>query len=1029
MNKNTLLFKLVFTCLFIFSTSGIIAQETVVKGVVKSVAGELLPGVNITVKGSNGGAVTDFNGNYTITIDSPNETLIYSFLGFLTQEVPVNGQKSVEVTMLDDVSSLDEVVVVGYGSVKKSDITGSVTSVEMKNLPTKPSNSIDGLLQGQVAGVQVVSPSDDPGSGSVIRIRGGSSLRGGNDPLVVVDGFPIGYAGDLKQISPQDIASMEVLKDASASAIYGSRGANGVIMITTKKGAKHTTEISVSQQTTFSEFTSELNLWRDPALMAELSNEGRINGGFVPIYIGAEDANGVYYPSLKELNDGSWPYNTKWDDVVFRNPISNNTNFAIRSQTDKTQFSLSATYFTDQGVYIEDDYKKLNVNLNVIHKMYDDKFTVGANVIFTDGNRNNNGGLAYWRNPIFPVYEDDDPSKGYFMIGTQDYSHPVALTDHKTNTNEFLDFIGSAFAEIQLIPSLKLKSQVNYKFGRSITDYYNPKIYTEDGVFNNGSGGVDNWDSNDLVSETFLTYDETFNDVHAFNAMAGFSYNYYEARTSNLKAYDFLNESLGNENLAAGNPDKQTVSNGLTETVMYSWLGRLNYSYNDKYLATFTVRADGSSKFGSNNQWASFPSGALGWKMHNENFIKELNTFDELKLRASYGISGNQGIPPYLINSRYGQDQYYVNGGWQTTIGPGYVVGWDSQTGKKTWGGIPNPDLKWETTRQFNIGADFGFFQRRLGVTFDYYNKYTNDLLRERLLSPSSSYDKMWVNDGEIKNQGYELTIDAKIVQKEDWGINGTVILSMNENEVVSLGDELSSGLNTDAITGMKYEFSGSTVEAFRAVPNILAVGQPINVFYGYKVDGIIQSEQEGLAAGLTGDLAQPGEFKYVDLNEDGVIDDNDRALIGDPNPDVIASLNLSARYKNFDLSLFFNSSFGQDVFNTKAFSEPNNQPLRWTQDNTTNNYPSLKEGRTVYMSDWYVEDGSFVRLQNLSFGYNIDNLGLSWLKGGRVFMNATNLFTITDFEGYDPEVSGDGIYWGGYPKLRDWTLGVEFTF
>ncbi|EWH13184.1 TonB-dependent receptor plug [Cellulophaga geojensis KL-A] len=1020
--------SMIFIVFLIIGFTG--AAQIKVTGTVKSNDGVPLLGVTIMEQGSStNGTTTDFDGNFAIEVDSPKDVLVISYIGFITKTISIPENNIVNVQLVEDLEQLSEVVVVGYGSVKKSDLTGSVTSVEMDNIPSKPANSIDGLLQGQVAGVQVTTPSDNPGAGAVIRIRGGSSLRGGNDPLVVVDGFPIGYAGDLKQISPQDIASMEVLKDASAAAIYGSRGANGVIMITTKKGAKHTTEVTVSQQNTYASFTSDLNLWRDPVLMAELSNESRINGGFTPIYIGAKDANGVYYPSVNELKNGNWAYNTRWDDIVFRDPVSNNTNVAVRSQTDRTQFSLSTTYYTNEGVYINDDYEKLNINLNVIHKIYDDKVTIGGNIIYSKGNQNNNGDLAYWRNPIFPIYEDGNPINDYFLAGSQDYSHPIALTENRTNKNKFLDFIGSAFIEVDFTKNLKLKTQVNHKFGRSITDYYNPKIYTEDGTFNNGSGGINNWESSETVAETFLTYNNTFNNIHNFTAMGGFSYQGYEARTSDLKAYDFLNESLGNGNLAAGNPEKQSVANSLSETVMYSGLGRLNYSYDDKYLVTFTMRTDGSSKFGENNQWAMFPSGALGWKMHKEDFIRNLNVFDELKLRASYGISGNQGISPYLINSRYGQDQYYVNGRWQTTIGPGYVVGQDSQSGKKTWGGIPNPDLKWETTEQFNIGADFAFFNNRLKVTADYYKKHTSDLLRERLLSPSSSYDKMWVNDGEIENQGVEVTLDGTMVNKEDWGLNGMFIFSRNKNKVVSLGNAVSSGLNTDALTGIKYEFSGSQVEAFRAIPNILAVGQPINVFYGYKVDGIIQSEAEGLAAGLQGNLAQPGEFKYVDLNEDGVIDENDRTIIGNPNPDFTASLNLNGRYKNFDFSLFFNGSFGQDIFNTKAFSEPGNIPLRWTQDNTTNNYPSLRDGRTLYMSDWFIEKGSFVRLQNVSIGYNIKNLNTAWFKKGRIFMNGTNLFTITDFNGYDPELGGDGIYWGGYPKLRNWTLGVELTF
>ncbi|MRT93714.1 TonB-dependent receptor [Ancylomarina sp. 16SWW S1-10-2] len=1027
--RNRILSLLMMFCCLLMVTTQANAQSQSVNGVVSDVNGVSIPGVSVVEKGTQNGTVTNIDGVFEIQVASPNAIVVYSFIGFKTIEVPVDLTKKMMITLEENLLGLDEVVVIGYGSVQKSDVTGAVSSVKMKDISLSPSNSVDGLLQGRSAGVQVVSSSDDPGAGSTIRIRGGSSYRSGNEPLVVVDGFPIGNAGDIKQISPSDIESMEILKDASSTAIYGSRGANGVIMITTKKGAKNTTEVTISQQNTISEFTSDLNLWRDPVLMAELNNEKRVNGGFVPLYIGANDPNGVYYPSVGELKDGSWKYNTRWDDVVFRNPISNNTNIAIRSQNEKTQFSLSTTYFTDEGVYIDDNYKKLNTNLNIVHKAYD-KLTVGTNVLFTKGERNNNGGLAYYRNPIFPVYNDGDASKGYYMVGTQDYSHPIALTDNKSNKNEFLDFLGTAFAEAQLLPSLKLKSQINYKFSRSITDFYNPNLYTEDGTFNNGAGGIDNSESSETISESFLTFDKTLNEVHKINAMAGFSYRYKKNQTSNLRAYDFLNESLGSGNLSGGSPEKQSVDNSLSEEVMYSYMGRLNYVYDSKYLATVTMRADASSKFGENNKWGYFPSGALGWKMHHEDFIKDLNVFDELKLRTSFGISGNQEpIGAYLINSQYGQDQYYVNGGWQTAIGPGYIGRWDEQTGKKLWSGIPNPDLKWETTEQFNVGLDMAFFGRRLRVIADYYNKHTNDLLRERYLSPSSAYDLVYVNGGEIKNEGIELTFDADIINKNDWKVSGTLIFSKNKNEVVSLGNELAFGLNTDPNTGMQYEFNASTIEAFRAKPNILGIGEAVNVFYGYKVDGIIQNNQEGLAAGLTGKDAEAGEFKYVDINEDGVIDSKDRTIIGDPNPDFTASLSLQVSYKNFDLAMLFNGSFGQDIFNTKAFSEPSNEPLRWTPDNPTNKYPSLRDGRNLQMSDWFVQDGSYVRLQNVSLGYNIPNLGISWFKRGRIYMNATNLFTITNFDGYDPEVGSDGIYWGGYPKLRKWTLGVELTF
>jgi TonB-linked SusC/RagA family outer membrane protein len=512
--------------------------------------------------------------------------------------------------------------------------------------------------------------------------------------------------------------------------------------------------------------------------------------------------------------------------------------------------------------------------------------------------------------------------------------------------------------------------------------------------------------------------------------MAGQSYQYSMQRSTNMGSYNFVNEALQNENMAAGDPEKNTHSNNYSDSRLLSYMGRLNYSLLNKYLATFTFRADGSSKFGENNKWASFPSGALSWKAHNEPFIQSLGVLDQFKLRFSYGISGNQGISPYQTLSRYGTENYYDGGAWRTAIGPGYVVGYSGADSRyRVWGGIPNLDLKWETTEQYNLGLDLAFFNRRLRFILDMYEKHTTDLLRERILSLSSGYDRMWVNDGSIDNRGFEITMEADIIHNEDWDLSSTLIFSHNENEVVSLGDAVSSGLQTDERTGMKYEFTGYTFTQFRQNANILAVGQPINVFYGYKTDGIIQSEAEGLEAGLTGELAQPGEFKYLDLNDDGVIDVDDRTVIGDPNPDFTASLALDLSYRNFDLSVFLNGVYGNDVLYQNRMGQSNVRPLRWTLDNQTNDYPSLRNGRQYLLSNWFVKDGSFLRVQHLNLGYNFNINPDSFFKKVRLYMNVSNLYTFTDFEGYDPEVGMDGIYWGGYPRLRNWTFGLDVSF
>lgn len=1010
-------------CLFNFCLIYAQSPRLDVAGVVKDKTGEPLIGVTVNEVGTHNTTITNVDGQFKLMQVSRAGHLRFSYVGMQDLVVPVkDGNMSVE--MEADAKVIDQVVVIGYGSVKKSDLTGSVTTVKMNDLKATPSNSVEGLLQGRAAGLQVVNSSQDPGAGSTVRIRGGSSLSGSNSPLVVVDGFPLGDAGSLKQINTEDIVSLEVLKDASASAIYGSRGANGVIMITTKHAATGATSVTIRQQTTISEFSSKLNIWRDPALMAQLNNEGRVNAGLTPLFNGSVNSSGVYYPSVEELMT-TWTTRTNWENLVFRDaPVSNNTTATVSSSNDRTVFNLSANYFDDKGMYIKDNYKKGGYNLSIDHKVFD-TFKVKFSNILTAGWRNDNGGLAYWRSPIYPVYNDDG---SYYLTNSQDYSHPIALTENRLNKTKTLDVITSLALEWKILPELKLTSQGNYKFGKSTGDRYYPKVYTEAGTMNNGQGEISNWESNSIVWDTYANFSKTFGK-HSVGAMMGCSWEYYNERSSTLVGRDFVNESLRNENLSSGSPEKYNVANGYSTSTLLSGLFRANYTFNDRYLLTFTARADGSSKFGKNNKWAFFPSGAVSWKAHEEPFIRRLNVFDELKFRLSYGISGNQGISPYQTLSRYGTDKFYYNGQWVTTIGPGYVSGWTGPGGiYRVWSGIPNPDLKWETTAQGDFGIDMAFFHRRLRVSLDLYDKQTSDLLRQRNLALSSSYDKMWVNDGKIQNRGFELTADADIISTEDWHLASTFIFSLNRNKVKDLGNAIESGLVTDPITGMLFEYSGNSMEQYRDYTNILAIGKPVNVFYGYRVDGIVQTMNEGIDAGLQGDYAKPGEFKYIDLDGDGTINTNDKCIIGDPNPDFTASLNFDLSWKSWSLSLFLNGVFGNDVLNTKRFGQPSNDPLRWTPDNPTNRYPSLRDGRQTKISDWWIEDGSFVRIQNVILGYTF-NFRHCFVKKLHLYGNVSNLYTFTKFDGYDPEVGLNGIYSGGYPRLRKWTLGFDITF
>lgn len=1005
------------------------ADRMDVSGTVVDRNGEPVVGASVIVIGTMKGTITDIDGAFYLSNVAKDATLSVDLLGYKTAALPLAGRSKVNIVLEDDALALEESVVVGYGQMKKSDLTGSVASVKPEKLTDIPANSIDGLLQGRVAGVQVINSSQDPGAASTIRIRGNSSLNGSNAPLVVIDGFPYGDAGDLKQINPQDIVSMEVLKDASASAIYGSRGANGVILITTRKARENNTKIIVRQQTTMSQFSSKLNLWRDPVLMAMLSNESNINAGLTPTYVGAVNANGVYYPSIEELKT-TWTTNTRWDDIVFRDvPVSDNTTVQVQSSNDKTTFLASANYYRDNGMYIQDYYQKYGGNFSVEHKIYDNlRMKASANI--TCNKRNNNSGLSYSRNPIFPVYDENGD---YWQYSVQDYYHPLALTNLQKNVSTGLDLISFASLSYDPLDCLNISAQLNYKHGESTTDKYFPKKYSETGTFNNGYGSINNWKDDNVVADIYATFDKTFGGKHHLTAMAGYSYENYQSRSSFLASKGYVNESLGNENLASGDPETYSISNGAYKTELVSAMVRLNYAFDNRYLLTFTARADGSSKFGKDNKWAFFPSGAFSWKINEESFLEDAKWLDVLKIRASYGISGNQGISAYQTLSRYGQHKYYHNGSWVTAIGPGYQSGYAGQGGiYAVWSGIPNTGLKWETTSQVDVGLDFSAFGNRLNVTFDWYDKVTNDLLRERNIAPSSGYDKMWVNDGKIRNRGIELTIDGVFFRNRDWNVGGTFVFSRNRNKVLSLGNAVEAGLNTDKRTGMQFEYYGNSMEQFRSYTNILAVGQPMYVFYGYQVNGMVQSLAEGLEAGLSGDDALPGEFKYMDIyNEDGMatLNEDDRCIIGDPNPDWTASLALNVSWKNLDLSIFFNGVFGNDVLNTKRFGQPDNSPLRWTEDNPTNKYPRLNANRQTKLSDWWIEDGSFVRLQTVTLGYTLPFRKNDRSKSVRLYVSGDNIFTFSKFGGYDPEVGILGIYYGGYPRLRKWTIGVDFTF
>ncbi|WP_196934789.1 SusC/RagA family TonB-linked outer membrane protein [Sphingobacterium hungaricum] len=997
------------------------AQSRVIKGVVKDSEGKPLSGV--TVKSNGQSTSTNQEGIYELMVSDADNVLSFSSVGLETLQISINKRSTIDAVLLSSSVDLEDVVVVGYGGVKKSDLTGSVATLKGSELNKTPASSVDQLLQGKIPGVQVAISSGQPGAGATIRIRGNSSLSGSNAPLVVVDGFPWGDAGDLKQINPEDIESIEVLKDASSAAIYGSRGANGVIMVTTKKARAGTPRITLNTMNTGSTLSVKPDLWRDGIEEAVYANEAALNGG-TPLsqlpYLG-EIRSGVYFPSIAELrgldpNKPKWATNTDWVDLVYRNPFSQNYTLGIDGGSDNTKYSMSGNYYKEEGLAIKNAYDKYTGRLNLDQKI-NNAISAGTNIILTYTN-NTGQNLSAGRTRIFPVYDENG---NYFRTSAMDFGNPMAIANEVLNKSKSIDVLGTFFVNVKITDWLQFRSQLSTKYGNSIGDVYEPATVTFRGYENTGFGAINNYNNNELVNENYLTIDKTFKDIHRLNFVGGFSLQNSKTRTSNLQGMNFVNDNLQNENLNSAKT--KVLNNGLYASTLHSWFGRANYALLDKYLVTVTGRADGSTKFGENNKWAFFPSAAVAWKINEESFVKDLGIFSELKLRTSYGLTGNQGISPYQTLDRFGSDRYYVGSqnGFMTGFGPG-LAGANNEQGLTIVGGLGNKSLKWETTTSYDIGLDIGIMDQRFTLTLDFYNKRTKDLLRTRTISPSSGFDQQWVNDGEINNQGFEFGVNADIIRKEDfnWSLGGN--FALNRNRVVAMGE-------SDRVV------TGSLIEMVRQNVNHFIVGQPMYTFYGYRSNGIIQSLEQGIEAGLTGGEALPGEIRYVDISgadgtADGTIDPTyDRAVIGDPTPNFIYSFNTSLNYKQFDLSAQFYGVYGNDIFDLQKMT-PSRQVQRWTPDNPSDLYPRANNTRGYKASDFFVEDGSFLRLQNVTVGYNFKPGIIKGISNIRVYASGNNLLTITKFnKGFDPEVGLDGINWGNYPRPRAYSLGLTVGF
>ena len=981
-----------------------------VSGKVTDENGDPLPGANILEKGTTNGTTSDVDGNFTLSVMGENSTLVFSFIGYSTREVPVGNQTTFNIQLEPDMRALNEVVVVGYGTVKKSDLTGAVSSVKGEELTAYPAIDAVQSLQGRAAGVNISANNGAPGSTMKIRIRGGTSINASSDPIFVVDGL---VGGALPP--PEDIESIEVLKDASATAIYGSRGANGVIMVTTKKGKPGKTQISFNTS-----YSSQTEINRLDLLNAE-----------------------QFTDYITEARPGfqSAGFNTDWQDLIFRTGAIQNYQLSFAGGTENVSYYLSGAYFDQQGVIINSDYDRFSLTSNVTVKA-SDKLNIGLN-LFARRNTSNgvrtqegSGGLtpgvvasAFKFEPDQGIYKPDGT---YTTARLNDpHDNPYAVATELENESISDRFQANVFGEYSILKDLKFRTSFGATINNRRAGSYSPTTLTE-GRNVGGWGTVDGAKSTLFLNENYLTYSKDITESSNLTAMVGYSFQTSSDERWGAEAQNFLSDAFSFWNLG-GSSLWQPPSSSLTEWQISSYYGRLNYSLNDRYMFTLNARYDGSSNFSVNNKWAFFPSGAFAWNMKNESFMSGVDAVSFWKWRVSYGVTGNQAIGPYQTLARFSPVFTVINGQTVNAVRPTRVA---------------NNDLTWETTTQLNAGADIGFFDDRLSLTAEYYRMVTSDLLFNVSLPQYSGYTSQLKNIGEVENKGIELTLSSRNIDRGlKWNMD--INFSANRNKVLSLPDDndIQYGSGPGHLVGL-----GNT--------QILREGHPVGTFFGWVYDGVYQ-EGDTFVPGGGFEQAAGGE-KFRDINgrdaegnltgaADGVLNANDQTIIGNPHPDFIWGWNNDLKFKNFDLNIFFQGSQGNDILSytlmeLNLLSGINNATTealkRWTPENTDTDIPKATVGRTRRVSTRWIYDGSFVRLKNLALGYTmpatvLDKLNISKF---RIYVSAQNILTLTDYEGYDPEVNyrsenatdsnrNLGLDYGSYPNAKSYTVGINVGF
>lgn len=993
-------------------------QGRTISGIITDTNGEPIIGANVVEKSSKSvGTVTDADGKFILTLDHPSATLVVSYIGYLTKEVLTGNQSVLKIILAEDTQNLEEVVVIGYGSVKKSDLTGAVGSIQVDKVQGLSIKSVDQMLQGRTSGLYMVQNSGMPGSSSTVRIRGGNSISGGNEPLYIIDGMPVYPSADnsqtalspLNSIPTSDIESIEVLKDASSTAIYGSRGANGVIIVTTKKGKSGKTAVAFDAYWGIQNIYKKYDLL-DSRSFEKLANEALVNSGGAAVYD-------------ESLN----PETTDWQDLTSNdNALTQNYQLSVSGGNDKTTFLTSFNYFNQEGVVKATEMKKYAFRANIDHKI-SSTIDMGLSLTMTkvDNNRVGNSVLgSRLTTPPNIAVKDESGSYNYSDAnGVITFDNPVAIINEKVDWNASFRTLNNAFVEWNIIKGLKFRSSVGIDINYATNKFYNPRsVYSgsqKGGEAKKTSNNTYTW-----INENILTYNNTWG-VHAFTGMVGYTQQSSTYDGFNAGSYGFLNDNLQMNNLGSGTTYSAPGSD-VKKWALNSYLARVNYTVNNKYLLTASIRADGSSRFGKDNRWGYFPSAALAWRASEEPFIKELNIFSNLKPRISFGVTGNQdGIGTYPSYALLGSYGYVANGEKVTGYFPSQVA---------------NTNLKWETTSQFDAGIDLGFFNNRLTVVVDGYYKKTRDLLLNVKIPGSSGFSSGLKNIGEVENKGFELAINATPIEG-DFTWNAGLNLTYNKNKVLSLGD-----------VSFIYPTQPGQDNTGIHLGRIVQVGQPLGTFYGYVYDGIFGvSDNIGASAQPT---AKPGDIRFKDISgpdgvPDGMINDLDRTIIGCAQPKVFGGFNNTFSYKNFDLNVNMIFTLGNDIYNgtrvtmedmqgaTNMFASTMN---RWTPENQNASLPrALRSKAVMRVSDQYVENGSYLRFQNITLGYNVpaEFLGFTkYVSALRVYASLQNFFTITSYSGENPEVSkygqdnlGAGYDAFSYPFAKSVLFGLNVKF